>query len=310
MAASATSNLLVSITANGAGQVSSGGAGSATVQMISGTGTAPVTFSQAGDNNYNPAATVVTENVTAQKANQTVTVTQAAPASAVYGTSFVVAASATSNLPVSITASSAGQVSSGGAGSATVQMISGTGTAPVTFSQAGDNNYNPAAVVIENVSAQKANQTVTLTQAPPANAVYGSSFVVAATATSGLPVSIAASGAALRQRHQHQPPLPSTAPPAPAPSLSARPATIITPAPSRRPPYRSSARASPSSAPEFLWYVSTVAKSKNLVQINPAGTGIMVNGAVYSQSFSAIRIFGYNGNDTIQLNSLTISTPS
>ena len=155
-----------------------------------------VTFSPDNAANFTTATGTAIVNVA--KADQTITVTQTAPASAVYGTSFVVTASASSGLPVSITASGAGTVSSGGAGSATVQMISGTGTAPVTFSQAGDNNYNPATVVIENVTAQKANQTVTVTQTAPASAVYGTSFVVAASATSNLPVSITANSAPAR----------------------------------------------------------------------------------------------------------------
>lgn len=41
----------------------------------------------------------------------------------------------------------------------------------------------------------KANQTITVTQEPPANAIYNTSFTVGATASSGLTVSVGASGA-------------------------------------------------------------------------------------------------------------------
>ncbi len=151
-----------------------------------------VTFTPNDATDYATVYTTVTVNVA--KADQTITVTQAAPGSAVYGTSFTVAASASSGLAVSIAASGAGMVSSGGSGSAAVQMTSGTGTAAVTFTQAGDANYNPATAVVEDVTAQKANQTITVTAPAPLSAVYNTSFTVAATASSGLTVAIAASG--------------------------------------------------------------------------------------------------------------------
>ena len=52
-------------------------------------------------------------------------------------------------------------------------MNSGTVAGTVTFSQAGDDNYNAASVVMESVAAQKANQLITVTQAAPSGAVYG-----------------------------------------------------------------------------------------------------------------------------------------
>jgi hypothetical protein len=125
--------------------------------MTSGTGTATTTFSQAGNANYNPATSVV-ENTTAQKANQTITVGTQAPGSATYNTSFNVAATSDSGLPVAILASGGG--SGSGTGSASVTMTSGTGTATTTFSQAGNANYNPATSVVENTTAQKATLPV------------------------------------------------------------------------------------------------------------------------------------------------------
>src|SRR5262249_43262653 len=147
--APASSGLAVSINASGVGMVTSGGSGSAAVQMTSGTGTAAVTFNQAGDTNYNPA-TLVEEDVTAQKANQTITVTQAAPGAAQHNTSFTVSATASSGLPVGIAAS--GASSGSGSGSATITMTGTSGTGTVTFSEAGDSNYNPATMVAESVA--------------------------------------------------------------------------------------------------------------------------------------------------------------
>jgi len=189
--ATADSGLAVAIAARGG--AAGTGSGSASIHMTSGTTAGTFTFSQAGDANYNPATAVV-ETVSAQKANQTITVTTAAPASAIYNSTFNVVATADSGLAVGIAAS--GGASGSGSGSATVTMTSGTTAGTVTFSQAGNANYNPATAVVETVSAQKANQTITVTTAAPASAAYNSTFNVAATAGSGLAVGIAASGGA------------------------------------------------------------------------------------------------------------------
>ena len=65
----------------------------ATFTMTSGTGTCTVRYDQAGNSNYS-AAPEVTETVTAQKAAQSISVTTHAPASAVFGSQFTVAANA------------------------------------------------------------------------------------------------------------------------------------------------------------------------------------------------------------------------
>jgi hypothetical protein len=315
VAANSSSGLPATIAATGAGTVSSGGTGSATVQMTSGTGTAAVTFSQSGNANYNPA-TVIEEDVTAQKANQVITVTQTAPASAAYGTSFTVAAITSSGLAVTITASGAGAISSGGSGSATVLMTSSTGTAAVTFSQAGNANYNSATGVVEQVAASKANQTLTVTQAPPAYAVEGMRFIVSASASSGLPVAIVAVGATWGADWNS----------APITVISASGLGVI-------------AVFQPGNAnynPVFttllvhvvspgvtvlgseLWYVgidTTPGRADNQVKIEPVGrsqtgsSGLAINGVSYNRAFTAIRIFGYNGNDNIKL-AKTLTIPA
>ena len=120
--------------------------------------------------------------------NQTITVNTHAPANAAYGTSFTVAATSDSGLPV--TYSSAGACTNNGA---TFTMISGTGTCTVKYDQAGDDDHNPAAQVTETVTAQKADQTITFNAL--ADKAYGDAdFTVSATASSGLAVSFAASG--------------------------------------------------------------------------------------------------------------------
>ncbi len=161
----------------------------ATFTMTSGSGTCSVKYDQAGDSNYNPAPQVV-ETVNAQKADQTITVTTHAPASAAYNTSFSVAATAPG-----------GTVSFSSAGSCTntvasFTITSGSGTCSVKYDQAGNGNYNAAPQVVESVTAQKANQMITVTLFAPASAVYNTSFSVAASGGgSGNPVTFSSSGA-------------------------------------------------------------------------------------------------------------------
>ena len=135
--------------------------------MTSGTGTCTVKYDQAGDANYN-AAPQVTETVNAVKADQTITVTTHAPASAVFNTSFTVAATGGGRAARS-TFSSAGACTNIGA---TFTMTSGTGTCTVKYDQAGDANYNAAPQVTETVNAQKADQTINVTTHAPASAVF------------------------------------------------------------------------------------------------------------------------------------------
>src|SRR5438034_1319666 len=144
--------------------------------MTSGTGSCSVKYDQAGDANYN-AATQVVESTTAQKAAQSITVTTHAPASAIYNTSFTVAATGGGS-GNAVTFSSAGVCSNVGA---TFTMTSGTGSCSVKYDQAGDANYNAATQVVESTAAQKAAQAITVTTHAPATAIYNTSFTVAAT---------------------------------------------------------------------------------------------------------------------------------
>ena len=188
VAATASSTLPVAITTS---EVCSGtGSGSATITMTSGTGACTVHYNQAGDANYE-AAPEVTNATTAVKATQTITVTPAAPDTAIYNTTFDVAATANSTLPVAITTS---DVCSGtGSGSATITMTSGTGACTVHYNQAGDANYDAAPEVTNATTALKATQTISVNPPAPGSATYNTTFEVAATASSTLPVAITTS---------------------------------------------------------------------------------------------------------------------
>ena len=136
---------------------------------------------------------------TVNKADQTIAVTQHAPATAEYNAAFSVAATGgASGQPVVVAAS--GTCSASGN---TITMTGGTGTCTVTFNQAGNASYNAAPQVTETTTAQKAAQAITVTQHAPSTAVYSTSFTVAATGGgSGLPVTVGRVGSLLDRRQR------------------------------------------------------------------------------------------------------------
>ena len=100
---------------------------------------------------------------------------------------FAPGASASSGLPVSYTASGSCTMSGGN-----VSLLA-AGSCTVTASQAGNATYDPAPDVSRSFTIAKAGQTITFDQ-PASPQVYDSSFAVSASASSGLGVSIVASG--------------------------------------------------------------------------------------------------------------------
>jgi len=120
----------------------------ATYTMTSGTGTCSVIANQAGNSNYS-AATPVTKTVSATLAAQTITFTTNPPASAIYKSSFTVAATggASGN---AVTFTSSGACSNSGA---TYTITSTTGTCSVIVNQAGNSNYSAATPVTKTVNA-------------------------------------------------------------------------------------------------------------------------------------------------------------
>ncbi|HEY8205075.1 MAG TPA: MBG domain-containing protein [Pyrinomonadaceae bacterium] len=122
--------------------------------------------------------------LTVNKANQSITVNTHAPATATYNTNFTVAATSSSGFAVSY--SSSGACTNTGA---MFMMTSGTGTCTVKYDQVGDGNFNAASQVTENVTAQKATATITLsnlTQTYDGNP----KFVTTSTTPPGLTVNV------------------------------------------------------------------------------------------------------------------------
>src|SRR5271157_6358912 len=129
--------------------------------MLGGTGTCYINANQAGNGNYT-AATQQQTWAAALKIGQTITFTTPAPSSASIHSTFPVAADSTSGLKVglSVDAGSAGvcklgtRTTVGGVTSATVTMLTSTGTCTIDANQAGNGNYSAAAQVSTSAAAQ------------------------------------------------------------------------------------------------------------------------------------------------------------
>jgi N-acetylneuraminic acid mutarotase len=179
VSATASSGLPVSFSASGTCTV----AGSTVT--ITGAGTCTITAAQTGDSNYN-AATAVQRSFTIAKVNQTITFA-ALPNKTFGDAPFTVSATASSNLPVSFSATGTCTVAGN------TVTITGAGTCTITASQSGNANYNAATSVQRSFTIRPANQTITFAALP--NKTFGDApFAVNATASSGLAVIFTASG--------------------------------------------------------------------------------------------------------------------
>ncbi|MCQ4163571.1 beta strand repeat-containing protein [Tahibacter harae] len=154
-----------------------------------GAGTCVINANQAGDANYN-AAPQIQQSFAVGKGSQTVTFTSVAPlGAAVGGPAYPAGAVASSGLPVSfsIDAAAAGVCALSGS---TVSFLH-VGTCIVNANQAGDANWNAAPQAQQSFAVQPGLQFITFTSTPPAAVNQGPGYTVAATASSGLPVSFA-----------------------------------------------------------------------------------------------------------------------
>lgn len=163
----------------GVTQVTTGTPGIATCttsSLTAGTDTISATYS--GDSNHSGSAGTLSGGQVVNQASQTITFTTNAPASAAYGTSFTIAASASSRLPVAY--SSTGQCTNSGA---TFTITNASGMCNLTANQSGNSNYLAASPVRQSTNTTRANPTVTFTGAP-ATAPYQSMFTLTATTNS------------------------------------------------------------------------------------------------------------------------------
>jgi gliding motility-associated-like protein len=157
---------------------------------ITGAGTAVITATQAGDEDYEPAAGV-TRTLVIGKADQSVTFPSLDPVN--YGDPAVTpGATASSGLDVIYTSSHPLVASVSG----NLIIINSVGTATITASQPGNDNFNAAADQSQQLTVNKAGQVISFNDL--AGSVYGDpDFVLTATSTSGLTVSYVSSNEAV-----------------------------------------------------------------------------------------------------------------
>jgi hypothetical protein len=194
VAAAASSGLPVAFSADS----SSAGICSVSGSSVSldGVGTCTVSADQAGDASYQAAPQAQQSFAVAPAAlnSQTISFTSTPPASALPGDSYAIAASASSGLAVVFAAgaASAGVCTVSGS---TVSVV-GPGTCVVDADQPGNASYLPAPQVQQSFGVgvpAPSVQSITFTSSPPVPASVGGGYVVSASASSGLPVSFAAS---------------------------------------------------------------------------------------------------------------------
>jgi hypothetical protein len=148
---------------------------------------------QNGNQDYN-AANMVTQVFSVGLAPQTIVLTNPNVATRVVGGStYTPAATASSGLPVSflIDASSAGACSISGG----VVSFIGVGSCAVIARQSGNNVYNAASDVVQQITVGKGSQTLSLGANPVSPVVAGPSFTFNATSTAGLPVALSSATA-------------------------------------------------------------------------------------------------------------------
>ena len=183
VAAVSSSGLKVTLAATGPCTLVDAG----TAVQASGDGLCHVTATQAGNTQFTPA-TSVSVSTTAVNADQTLGFVVSPPSSAAIGSSFTLSASSSAGLPVAYSVS-------GGCTLTTKKVtITASNACRISVNQHGNAGTNPAPTltwVIE--SPALISQLISFPQLPAAP-VYGSSFVVGASSSSGLPVTYSASG--------------------------------------------------------------------------------------------------------------------
>jgi probable HAF family extracellular repeat protein len=151
------------------------------LRVTNASGTCSVTASKAGDSNYNGPVTSPTAIVTLQKAAQGTLAITGAPANAIFGTSFSVAATGGSSTgAITFAASEACSNTEGGS---LITMTSGTGNCVITATKATDDNYLDGASPATLVPATTAPTSTSLSSSLNP-ATYGQSIMLTASVTS------------------------------------------------------------------------------------------------------------------------------
>ena len=188
VSATATSHLPVGFASTTPAVCATSGSTGATVTLLA-VGTCTLTATQPGNSVYG-AAPAVSRSFAVTRASQSITF-GALAARTMQQTPLTVAATASSGLTVTFTASTPAVCTSGGVNGATITLV-GAGTCTVRSDQPGNAIYNAAPAVIRSFTVTKVTQTITF--ATPANAtLLDSPVTMSATATSGFAVTFSSS---------------------------------------------------------------------------------------------------------------------
>jgi len=137
-------------------------------------GTCTIAADQGGDATAYMAAPQVRQDITINKADQTVTITSTPPATAVAGGQYTVTASSTSGLTTfTFTAGPASVCTNAGA----VVTFAGKGDCVVGVVQSGNENYN-AGSASQTISGVLNKQTLTVTTAPKTPVAVGDTYTI------------------------------------------------------------------------------------------------------------------------------------
>ncbi|MEQ8532394.1 MAG: T9SS type A sorting domain-containing protein, partial [Imperialibacter sp.] len=152
-------------------------------------GAVNITASQVGNDNYSSAS--ATQTLTINKAAQTITF-EALPAKTFGDEPFVLSASTTSDLTLAYASSDEAVAKLNGT---TVTLLK-PGSATITASQTGNENYLAAASAEQSLVVNKAGQTITFE--PLATKTYGDpAFELSAASSVGLPIAFSSSDPAV-----------------------------------------------------------------------------------------------------------------
>ena len=185
---------LVATGGSGSGEITYAASGDCTLSSgvitPTGAGSCSVTARREADSNYLVSSTA-SQTVTISKANQSINFTSSVPVSAVSGTTYTPAATATSDLPVSFDVAAPGKDSVCSISGSTVTFIT-SGTCVVEATRGEDSNYNAATKVTQTIVAGKINQTITF-PAISGKDFNDPAFAAGATVSSGRSVTFATS---------------------------------------------------------------------------------------------------------------------
>ncbi|PPZ90597.1 hypothetical protein C3729_12750, partial [Cloacibacterium normanense] len=142
--------------------------------------------------NYN-AATSVTQALTVDKANQTITAITATMTKSYGDATYSIATTASSGLAVTYASSNTAVATVAANGTVT---IVGVGSTTLTASQSGNGNYNAATSVTQELTVGKGNQTITLASTAT-KTTADAPYTLTQNASSGLAITYASSNPAV-----------------------------------------------------------------------------------------------------------------